>query len=244
MKTILKILVLTAIITYFFFAFTRLARPAESVLCTQLHITIGDSLPSSSYLQESYISNLLKRKKIDPVGQEFSKIDLHQIEEYLEKDPYILSATCYHTATGTLRVSATPMKPILHVMTTDNEEYYLDASGEMLPVGIFNFNLCIATGNISKEFAKSQLRQLGNYLTEDSLWNEQIEQIHVISPKDIILTPKTGNCGIELGEIYKLKEKFHKLTIFYENGFPKVGWNKYKTINLAYDNQIVCTKHK
>jgi hypothetical protein len=23
-----------------------------------------------------------------------------------------------------------------------------------------------------------------------------------------------------------------------------VGWNKYETINIQYDNQIICTKHK
>jgi hypothetical protein len=30
--------------------------------------------------------------------------------------------------------------------------------------------------------------------------------------------------------------------VFYEKAIPEVGWNKYRTIDLEYDGQIICRK--
>ena len=47
---------------------------------------------------------------------------------------------------------------------------------------------------------------------------------------------------IVIGEVYNLESKFNKLMLFYEEGLSKTGWNEYKTINLKYKDQVVCTK--
>jgi cell division protein FtsQ len=60
--------------------------------------------------------------------------------------------------------------------------------------------------------------------------------------KDLELIPRVGNHTIILGNVSDLQEKFNKLMIFYKEAMPKVGWNKYKTLNLKYKNQIVCKK--
>ena len=46
----------------------------------------------------------------------------------------------------------------------------------------------------------------------------------------------------ELGSVEGFQEKLDRLRIFYREGLEQVGWNKYSTISLAYDGQVVCTK--
>jgi cell division protein FtsQ len=51
-----------------------------------------------------------------------------------------------------------------------------------------------------------------------------------------------GNHKIILGDCSDLEQKFKKLFAFYKDGLNKIGWNTYKTINLKYKNQVVCTR--
>ena len=51
-----------------------------------------------------------------------------------------------------------------------------------------------------------------------------------------------GQHVIELGSTADFQEKLQRLRTFYREGLERVGWNKYKTISLAYDGQVVCTK--
>jgi cell division protein FtsQ len=58
----------------------------------------------------------------------------------------------------------------------------------------------------------------------------------------MILVPRIGNHLIELGRADNLDGKLDKLKRFYKEGLNKVGWNKYKTLNIEFDKQVICTK--
>lgn len=54
-----------------------------------------------------------------------------------------------------------------------------------------------------------------------------------------------GDLKIIFGSAYSNKQvndKFTRLKIFYKEGLPYEGWDKYSEINLKYDGQIVCRK--
>jgi len=69
-----------------------------------------------------------------------------------------------------------------------------------------------------------------------------IEQLYINKKSEFELIPKIGNHTILFGDIKEMKDKFEKLIAFYKQGISKSGWNKYKTINLKFKNQVVCTK--
>ena len=55
--------------------------------------------------------------------------------------------------------------------------------------------------------------------------------------------PKIGGQTIRFGMVDEnLPEKFDRLKIFYNEGLRKVGWDKYKTIDLRYKDQVVCER--
>lgn len=100
------------------------------------------------------------------------------------------------------------------------------------------------------------LYALTKFILADEFWTSQVEQIYVNAKNEIELVPKVGNHKIIFGpteyglriaegnrrEASEIEEKFKKLKIFYTEGLNYTGWNQYDTLNLKFQNQVVCTK--
>ena len=243
MKTAFKIFLLLAIAGYLVVAVWKFASQAEDRICEGVNVEILDSI-ADGFITESYIRSLLTRNNISPEGMKMSEINLEQIEELMLGESHIESANCFYNAAGVLCIKVVPQRPVLHVISQNGDDYYLSSTGLTMPTANFNVNLCVATGRISKQFASERLLEMALFIHDNLFWREQIEQIHVLSPERIVLYPRVGQHVIELGSIDGFQEKLDRLRIFYRKGLERVGWNKYSTISLAYDGQIVCTKAK
>lgn len=243
MKTAFKIFLLLAIAGYLVVAVWKFASQAEDRICEGVNVEILDSI-ADGFITESFIRSLLTRNNISPEGMRISEINLEQIEELMLGESHIESANCFYNAAGVLCIKVVPQRPVLHVISQNGDDYYLSSTGLTMPTASFNVNLCVATGRISKQFASERLLEMALFIHDNLFWREQIEQIHVLSPERIELYPRVGQHVIELGSIDGFQEKLDRLRIFYRKGLDRVGWNKYSTISLAYDGQIVCTKAK
>jgi len=91
------------------------------------------------------------------------------------------------------------------------------------------------------EIAK-QILKTANYISRDSLWSAQIAQIYVNQDHQIELIPRVGTNRIMLGNADSLESKFANLLTFYKKAMPQVGWDRYKSINIKYANQVVGIK--
>ena len=70
----------------------------------------------------------------------------------------------------------------------------------------------------------------------------QVEQIDVTKEGFVQLVPRVGDHLLILGTVDKVEEKLDRLMNFYHNGLENIGWNKYRSISVAYENQVVCKK--
>ena len=243
MKTAFKIFMLLAVVGYLIFAVCRFGEHAENRTCEGICVEIIDSIPiPEGFVTEAYIRSVLTRNKISPEGMKIRDINLEQIEQLMYEESHIERAICFFNTSGMLCIQVVPQHPVLHVISQKGEDYYLASNGLTMSTGSFNVDLCVATGNVTKKFASEQLLDLAVFILDDLFWREQIEQIHVVSPDQIELYPRVGQHVIELGSVDNFQEKLHRLRTFYREGLERVGWNKYRTISLAYDNQVVCTK--
>jgi cell division protein FtsQ len=82
---------------------------------------------------------------------------------------------------------------------------------------------------------------LSNYIYADSFWNAQIAQVD-ISGNEFEMVPLIGNHIIRFGDVSDMDKKFRKLFSFYKNVSTRIGFDKYETINLMYEGQIVATR--
>jgi len=74
-----------------------------------------------------------------------------------------------------------------------------------------------------------------------------IGQVYLEKNGDFVLIPIIGDLKIIFGSAYsddQVKDKFTRLKIFFKEGLPYEGWDKYSEINLIYNGQVVCRKRR
>ena len=76
----------------------------------------------------------------------------------------------------------------------------------------------------------------------DPFYSALVEQIYLSNVGEYILIPKVGQQKIILGPYEEIEDKLERLKIFYKQGIPYEGWQKYKSINLKFKDQVVCKK--
>lgn len=241
MKIVIKIILLTGVLAYFVFAISSLSRDEDQRICSGVEILLKDST-NNDYVNTRFIKDLLEQAKTPIKGVALKNINIKNIEDHLKKSPYIDSVICYYTPDNLMCIRISTRMPVIHVMPENGESYYMDINGNTMPTNVFLLDVCLATGNISKKYAKEKLLDLATFINNQAPWDKEIQQIHVRNEKHIELITLTGDHTIIFGEPIDIADKMERLSVFYKEGLDKAGWNKYRTINLNYADQVVCTK--
>lgn len=243
MKSAFKLLLLIGVVGYLAFTIIKFAKPTQEGICEGVDIVFLDSV-TPGFIDAEYITDILAAKKISPEGQKLENIDMPGLKDLIARNEYIDSALCYYTATHHLCISVIPRKPILHVLADSGKEFYIDQKGKRMDVGKFNLNLPVATGTFEKRDSLHGLVRLVEYLNTDDFWNNEVEQIVYSNPDHIEIIPKTGNHVIIIGEPTNLETKFSHLRLFYSKGLDKIGWNRYESLDVSYNDQLVAKKRQ
>ena len=241
LKKLFIFLFLILITVYLIVAATVLnGKPTEAV-CPSMELVINDSI-DYGFISKREILRLLNNKKLSPIGKKINEINVRELEEELKKHPLIGNAECYRTPGNRIGIEITQRVPILRVMATNGEQYYIDDKAHTMPVPNSAANVAIVTGHVDKAFATKELYEFGMFLQKNPLWKAQIQQINVTTAKELELVPQVGDHIIFLGKPNHYENKFERLKTFYKKGLNEIGWNKYSRISLEFDNQIICTK--
>lgn len=231
-----------AIAAYLILAVTAFNKPADkTVVCDEVEINIGGG-ESQGFLTVQEIRSILERKRIYPIAMPLNRIDVRGIEETLLRNPFVESAQCYKTLAGHVVINICQRMPTIHVIAANGDSYYLDTAGNIIPESKYASDLVIATGAISRKYAQKTLPKIANYLMGDKFWQSQVEQVNVLSNGAVEIVPRVGDHIVYLGQPVRIDKKLERLRKFYTYGLNVAGWNKYKYINLEFDNQIICKK--
>jgi cell division protein FtsQ len=120
----------------------------------------------------------------------------------------------------------------------------MDANGNSMPTDQFLLDLSLVTGYVTTEFAKENLLELAQFMNTQAPWNREIQQIHVTSNQRIELVPMKGEHIIVLGSSADVEDKMKRLGAFYDATSENMAWQRYATLDLSYEGQIVCKKKK
>ncbi|RZK78853.1 MAG: cell division protein FtsQ [Pedobacter sp.] len=224
----------------------------KSVTCKNVKILIPGA---DNFIEREEVDAILSQSQGKLVGRLLEQINLEDIEKNMKSNPYIASATVYADMNGVIHIKINQREPILRVINSGDQDFYIDRGGLKMPVsGNFTANVLVANGKIMEHFSgkvdtlitkmAADLYKTAMFIKTDTLWDSQIEQLYVNDKNDIELVPRVGNQRIILGSADSLAVKMDNLLAFYKQAMPKVGWETYKSINIKYTNQIVCEKNK
>ncbi len=235
----------------------------SAIQCKEIVINVDDSL-GNSFVQQIDIEQLINDKFGILKGKQLSSINISLLEKIIDGNPFVLKAQVFSTVDGKLIVEVKQRTPVVRVINAFNESFYIDDCGVLMPMSDrFSAHVPVANGNIFNRETEQRIRRLtgseirdtsfyptllekifmvSDYVHSHEFWNAQIEQVYINAAGEMELIPRVGNQIILFGNEKEIEEKFSKLYTFYKKGLSKTGWNQYKTINVTFKDQVVCSK--
>ena len=259
MKRVLNITLWIVIMAGIMVLLSFINAEKKKITCKSFDVVIeyNDSDPMIS---PDYVEKIVYSDFDSLIGRKLSEIDLVSIEKRVNEIPFVQSAEVYTSLFGNMKIKAVQRQPILRVINSKNKSFYIDKTGAAVPVRSgFSCRTVVASGNIRLNYSDlenvnegkpkdadknliNDLYTLANYINGNEFLKAQIEQVYVNKSKEFELVPKVGRQVIYFGGIDNMEKKFGNLIAFYDKAINKKGWDKYKTINLKFENQVVCAK--
>lgn len=206
--------------------------------------------------KDSILAKLNSIQKTDSI--EVNTLKIKSLENEILKNPYVKNADIFTGINGELIVNIREKKPLLRIFNKDSKGYYITKEGNILPLsneftarvfvvnGYINIPSANGFNNINDTiYAGTQLQgllKLANLLSENEFLNAQINQIYLNSKHEFELIPEVGKCTVILGSLNNIDVKLRNLQAFYKQALLVEGLDKYKSINMKFDGQIVCAK--
>jgi len=174
------------------------------------------------------------------IGKTKGSLKMNEMETDLLKKSTIKKADVYLGMSGDMKIEITQRHPILRVTPNGKVGYYLCDDRSKIPLSPnFTPDLIPVTGFVNAKIDKSLYSLIG-FVNNNTFWKEQIQQFFVSENQDISFIPFTGAHEVIIGDTLDLDHKFKKLEIFYKKGLSKLGWDKYKSVNIKYKGQVIC----
>ena len=166
----------------------------------------------------------------------------------LEKLP-LHEAQAYHDIGGNLNVELIQVQPIARLIRRNSGDSYIDKEGRLLPVLegqasrvlLVSFDTRIPwKESLTQDALGASLLHLLLRIDEDAFWKAQIAGIRIDPQGRLRLYPQVTRHVIMFGDPGDFERKLARIKLFYQQVLPAVGWNTYRSVDVRYQNQIVC----
>ena len=226
--------------------------------CTDIEIkmkaTDYPSLTSSAAIKTNILETMPAL-----IGQSVKNIELDELEQFVSLNSRLGEVKAFLNMNGIISIKVKPRQAVLRIFDKKGQNLYLGNDQVLMNSTVDHTQrILVANGHIphlSKEekydvlngdldlpSIYSNLYSLAKLIHQDEFLDALIDQIYVTKNQEFDLTPKVGVKTIHFGKAENIEEKLENLRIFYINGQDKIDWQKYRSINIKFRNQIVCSK--
>ena len=227
-------------------------RKDAAQVCKSLKVNVEGK---ETFIDQHDISKMINNQFGAIVGEELQAIKFEDIEQAIEKLPYVSEAEIHTDMDGTVNVNVQQREVVLRVINQDGREFYVDTKGHKIPVTLkYVPHVLVANGKIRESYNKpleevetkmvKDLVHIVDHVKGNDLWENQIVQIYVNEQNDIELIPRVGKEVLVIGSADSLDYKLKRLEMYYKNILPKVGTEAYTKVNVKYSGQIICERRE
>lgn len=221
----------------FLYSFTTGRNGRKTVQNTVVEFYEGDN----NFLTHSMVNKLLIQNNEFVKNQPKRLVNLKIVEANVKANSYVEKAAVFLTIDGVLKTVIKQRKPIARIVNND-ATYYVDNYGVKIPLSTnFSARVPLVSGVDSLVEIK-ELIQLIKVINTDGFLAKEIIAIQKNIQNEYVFTVRSGAYKIVFGSFLNVDEKFRKLLGFYNKSLADNTIKNYKTINVKYHNQVVCTK--
>lgn len=251
LKKVLLVSAMLSVAVLFVVVLSSAIQKQKQLVCRNIQVKI-DYDSGIAFLGENEIKdkiNYLSAGHI--IGKRLSALDFRALEREVKKNPYVKSTEIFVDQSQDVTVEIVQKRPILRVINNDGVSYYIGENNDRIPLSDnFTAHVAVALGNVEMHTdakrdstVQAALYNLIQYVRKDEFLNALVDQVYVQENGELVVIPKIEGQTIRFGLADNdMAEKFDRLKIFYSEGLRRTGWNKYKTIDVRYKDQVVCEK--
>ncbi|HRB70663.1 MULTISPECIES: cell division protein FtsQ/DivIB [Flavobacterium] len=194
------------------------------------------------FITPETVDNLLIQNFNKVTSIRKDKLDLNRLEHILDSNEMIAKAEVFATIDGTLEAVVTQKTPVARV--DDGERsYYIDYEGNQMPLSDnFAARVPLVSGEINTE-NKGKLTEVLRKIYDDDFLKKNITGIQILPTGSLIMTNRNYNYQILFGRTINVDKKFDNYKAFFQHAIKDTLIGNYKTINLKFTQQVVCTKY-
>ncbi|GGI56709.1 cell division protein FtsQ/DivIB [Winogradskyella haliclonae] len=231
----IKVLVLLVIVG-FLYAFTNARNKSRVIAKPKVEFVGSDNL----FLTQDNVSKLLIQNPSGLNNDKKDIIDLNVLESALNSNPMVKNAEVFMSVNGELSAEIEQKRPIARVHT--NASYYVDDEGSYMPLSEnYSARVPLVTGTVYKT-KLDKIYKIARVVDEDEFLKQHVIEIHQDASQNISLRLRKYDFSIKIGSLNKLQKKINNFKAFYKKAIKDKTINTYSSVNLRFDNQVICTK--
>lgn len=170
-----------------------------------------------------------------------SILDLNRLELELSKHDMIAEAQVYTTVDGVLMADVVQKVAIARV-NSDRGSHYLDTKGDDMPMSeSFSARVPVIDGVVNNA-NRANITRVLSAISEDDFLKTSITGIVIQPDQTLILKNRNHDFDILFGRCDEVERKFANYKAFLHYAKNDTLIDSYKTINLRFTQQVVCTK--
>jgi cell division protein FtsQ len=242
----------------FALAFTT-GRYHTQTVCSEFNMEIIN--PGPDALTDAEELRTLVIAAIDTLeGKTLAEIDPYDIHLILKSNPYVQEVDVQTSIGGEVSAEVRLRQAILRIVGNDGKSYYMDEEGWLMPVNPgFPARVPVMNGSVPVGIridadhgtsihhldGQDRIRdiyELALYIHRDPFLHRLISQVWISRDGKLEMIPVIGEYTIKFGGFDDMEKKFENLSVFYREGASKAGWIDYRSIDLRYKNQVICSK--
>lgn len=230
-------LVLMFSLVIFLFSFTS-NRNNNRKLTKSVVIFVGDNAP---FVDQETVNKLLIENSKDAKSIGKDKLDLNRLEKSLNAQEMIEKSDVFVSIDGVLKAVVKQKTPIARVFDGDNS-FYIDYEGNTMSLSAnFTARVPLVSGEINKKNSE-ELAELFRIIYDDDFLKKNIIGVQIMPNGSLKMLNRNYNYQIDFGGTVRMNAKFNNYKAFFQKAVLDSSLYKYKTIDLRFEQQVVCTK--
>lgn len=231
-------LILMFSLVIFLFSFTS-HRNNERRLTKSVVVFVGENAP---YVNQETVNKLLIENNSNAKSIGKDKLDLNRLEKRLNSHEMIEKSDVFVSIAGVLKAVVKQKTPIARVFDGDHS-FYIDYKGNMMPLSAnFTARVPLVLGEINKKNS-AKLAELFRIIHNDEFLKKNIIGVQIMPNGSLKMLNRNYNYQIDFGGTVRMNAKLNNYKVFFQKAVLDSSLNKYKSIDLRFAQQVVCTKN-
>jgi cell division protein FtsQ len=214
---------------------------------TYIQVELVGESAQALFMDEISIRVILNEQGVQ-VGMPIEKINLTQLEKFIEKTEWVKNAEFFINNKLILEVKIEQRIPIARIFTASGASFYIDNEGLRLPLKQLTvLNLPVFTGFPTEQPKLSKPDSIllkdvlffAKTIQKDSFFMAQVAQVNIEPNGTFQMVPTLGDHLVLLGTVDQLEDKLNRLFTFYKKVWLGSGVNAYQYIDCRFNHQVV-----